>query len=426
MRKRYARQIARYGLPMRRWLRTLHRAADGERDDADLRALLRAAQEGTRFYPEAFAAAGVQWRDLQAPEDLAAFPLLSRRVLQERYYEIFHRDVDADAIDEGWLGRSSGSTGEPVRFFMDAVSIHFFTTFIRFLWERLRLGPLPRPGCTGIVLLCTLPRSSVYGTWMPLFRATRFRKLHFAEPDAERTLSRLAPSVVTGDPDSLARFADALEEGATTARPRLILSSAFALPAGTAARLESATGAAVIDYYSMAETGPIGWRCPADRARFHVVSGAVEVESAGGELLVTNLRNHLFPLIRYRTGDLARVEEDPAPCACGVHGRRIAAFAGRTSERFVARDGRRVDPSRLQPLISALAVRQFRLEQRAPDAIVLRWWGEEMPDERALRSLERGAASLLGGPVGLESVRCVDPLFRPGEKPIVYATCLTG
>ena len=54
---------------------------------------------------------------------------------------------------------------------MDARSIHFFTAFVRFLLERHRLST--RGTRAGIVLLCTLPRSAIYSTRLPLDRYFR-------------------------------------------------------------------------------------------------------------------------------------------------------------------------------------------------------------------------------------------------------------
>lgn len=376
-----------------------------------LSALLRSAETGTRHYPEAFAQAGVTSRDLQRVEDLAHFPSLTRATLQARYHDLFSRDVGEHEVEEGWLGKSSGSTGEPVRFFMDAASIHSFTAFIRFLWERHALGPLPRPGSTGIVLLCTLPRSAIYEAWMPLFRFTKFRKLHWAEPAAADTLRRLAPAVITGDPDSLAPLAEGV------LKTKLVLSSAFPLDPALANRIAKATGAVVVDYYSMAETGPIAWRCR--EGRFHVVEGAVEVENAGEELLVTNLRNPLFPLIRYHTGDLARVEARSS-CGCGASTRTLASLRGRIASRFVAANGTRVDPSQLQPVLSRLEVRQFQLEQRDGEQILLRYQGHRELVPPDLQLLQTALDRLLGMPAHIALERRDAPIFRPGEKPLVY------
>lgn len=416
VRTRYARQIFRYRRGNLGWVARLSRGRDA-RDEAvtDLRALLRDAEEGTGYYAGAFAAAGVTWRDLRSREDLAHFPTLPRPTLQARYFELFHRAVGGDDVDEGWLGTTSGSTGEPVRFFMDAPSIHFYLAFIRFLWARLGLGALPRPGSTGIVLLCTLPRSAIYGTRLPLLRFTRFRKLHWEEPRAPETLARLAPAVITGDPDSLARLADAAE-GGLRVRPRLILSSAFALDPALAARLAIATGARVVDYYSMAETGPIAWRC--GEGVLHALDGAVELERDRGELLVTNLRNRLFPLVRYRTGDLGEVDE--VSCRCGTRGLAITRFDGRVAARFVRADGAHVDPSQLQPILSALPVSQFQLVQTAPDAATLRYHAHAMLDATALAPLESALSRLLAASARVTLEHSPAPLRRPGEKPLVY------
>lgn len=422
VRRRYAWQLLRYRPPLKRWIAAMHASANGESSESAiterLSAMLRSAEEGTRAHAAAFAAAGVQWSDLRKRADLGAFPALTRADLQARYWDLFHERVRERDVHEGWLGRTSGSTGEPVRFFMDGESIHFFTAFLRFLWERHALGALPRAFSTGIVLLCTLPRSSIYRVRLPLLRGTLFRKMHWSEPDAAGELERLAPAIVTGDPDSLARLADAVEAGARI-RPKLIASSAFALLPELAERLRTATGASVVDYFSLAETGPIAWRCRA--GVFHVLEPAVIAETTrDGELLVTNLRNPLFPLIRYVTGDLASVE-DAGRCACGTHGRVLARFEGRLSARFVASDGQRVDPSQLHPLLSALPVRQFQLVQRA-DEVRLRYFAESPLDADTLARLTPALTRLLRGTTRLATERAATPLFRPGEKPLVYRT----
>lgn len=408
VRRRYAWQLARYGAPLSRWRRALRSGEDGT---SRVRALLRVAEEETAYYPEAFHRAGVSWRDLRRAEDLVHFPTLSRATLQERFHELFARRVNGRDVNEGWLGKSSGSTGEPVRFFMDGESIHFFSAFLKFLWERLQLGPLPRPGSTGVVLLCTLPRSAVYETWLPLFRGTRFRKLHRAEPGAEATLQRLSPAVITGDPDSLAR----LVEMDVAVQPRLILSSAFSLSRDLADALTRKTGAQVVDYYSMAETGPLGWSCEPGSGRFHTLLPAAVLEESAGEIVVTNIRNRLFPLVRYRTGDAGAVRQ--GTCSCGESGTILDALSGRLASRFLTREGVLVDPSQLQALLCRLGVRQFQLVQRATGDVTLRHHGGPEPDVTEVRfALER----LVGGPVTLSTEECAAPIFRPGEKPIVY------
>jgi hypothetical protein len=156
-----------------------------------------------------------------------------------------------------------------------------------------------------------------------------------------------------------------------------------------------------------------------------VLEGAVEVEEQKGELLVTNLRNTLFPLVRYHTGDLARLE--PAKrCDCGARGRSIVELRGRVASRFVAHHGARADPSQLEPLLSALRLRQFQLVQTSRDAVLLRYFGEAELTSLATAPLAQALPRLLGGPTSLRLEHALSPLFGAGEKPIVYLSPLAG
>ena len=418
VRRNWLGQVVRYSLAVARWRRKLfsyHRDPARyveEKLPVAIRELLRVAQIDTAFYPDRFHQAGVQWSDLRTAEDLRHFPALSRRDVQERYRDIAAFSLDQAARDEGIFWQTSGSTGQPVRFFVNGESNKWPLAFYRFLMGR---GP-GRPFSHGVVLLCALPRSAIVRTWLPLFGGTYFRKLHWAEPESAATLARLNPRVITGDPDSLGVLEKALASEEIRIKPRLILSSAFELPEERSRTLGARTGARVVDCYSIAETGPLAWRCGAGRP-FHLLGSAAHVETdSAGEILVTNLRNPLFPLVRYRTGDLGEIVW--RDCECGYRGPSLVRLLGRRASRFVSASGDLVDPSRVEPLLAKLPVFQYQLVQKA-DRVLLRYHGRE--ELRDLSDLQRALDRLLGRASTLDTVRSADPLWRPGEKPLPYA-----
>jgi len=417
VRRNYLGQVWNYGWSTLRWVRRLRafhqRPAEWRetRLTAELRLLLARAQEQTLFYPEHFHRAGIQAGDLRAADDLRWFPTVSRRDLQSGIERFLTGDLTIRDRDEGILWRTSGSTGEPVSFFVDGESSKFALALYRFLG-----GAPRRPFSSGIVFLCTLPTSSIYSTWLPLFSGNYFRKLHFAEPESEAVLSRLNPAVITGDPHSLGRLEEGLRRGTIRVSPRLIVSSAFVLSESLSHSLAQLTGARIADCYSIAETGPLAVRCGPGKP-FHLLGSAAEIETdAAGELLVTNLRNRFLPLIRYRTGDLGEIASEP--CSCGYRGRSVVRLSGRVAERFEDRAGRSVDPSRVEPVLSRLNLQQFQLVQDGRSRLRLRYVSSSPVSD--LSDLERALAALLGEAPVLTVERMQHPLWRPGEKPVPY------
>lgn len=87
--------------------------------------------------------------------------------------------------------------------------------------------------------------------------------------------------------------------------------------------IEAAFGACVRENYGTAELGTIAYDC-ADNRRQHLLSELFYIEFMRngrhvgpgelGEIIITDLRNRVAPLIRYQVGDVGRYYEDPCPC----------------------------------------------------------------------------------------------------------------
>lgn len=309
-------------------------------------AALRLGLWGSPYHREALAARGLSPSDLQDLDDLPAFPTLDRATLAARW-----RDVPAVRPDDDLVvARSSGSTGAPVTFVRRAgESLHMWAT-IRFFVERLGVAPLPpRPR---VVLLCALPDAPEYSAHLPLLGDGALHRLSVRRADTAARLRRVAPSIVTGDPESLRWLAEN-----PVVRPALIFSSALQLPADLRARLP----APVVNLYSTTETGAIAWECLAAGGTFHVLLPDCWVESLAGELAVTRLRPGAVPLLRYQTGDGGEVMS--GACSCGHAGFSIVGFSGRCACVFSAPDGTSVDAWQLAPLLRDLPLRSFRVTQ---------------------------------------------------------------
>ena len=161
------------------------------------------------------------------------------------------------------------------------------------------------------------------------------------------------PNVLSGLPIYLYMLALHLEDGRNgdqaTGKSRL---AARIRPAGgkltpeMIRTIERSLGAQVRENFGTAELGTIAFDCPNTREQ-HLLSELFYIEFVRGdrhvgpgelgEMIVTDFRNQVAPLVRYAVGDVGRYVE--TPCACGYRGMRFTV-EGTMREVIVTPSGR--------------------------------------------------------------------------------------
>lgn len=361
--------------------------------EIDVGPTLQRAYRSVSFYQRRFADLALGIDELS----IAALPATRRADLARGVEHFLAHPLEPWALGRGFLGKTSGSTGEPVTYLRDPRTLAWFWAFVDFALAYAGREPFPRGGT--IALLDAIAHMPEYGAFLPLLHDARFEK----RSDARG----LAAHVITGDPESLA----VLAEIDLPRPPALVLSSAFAMPRALAKAIAERTGATVLEYYASQETSIIGIGCKLGHG-FHALSGACAVEELGGEIVVTPTNNPSFTLIRYAPGDLGEVRD--VTCPCGLSGPTVVELAGRTNVRFDARAGTYA-AGLVGPLLARLDVLEHRLVQHAPDRYTLVHRGEELASE-ALIPLKIRLAELAGLPIELE-VRRVEVIPRDKPKP---------
>jgi phenylacetate-coenzyme A ligase PaaK-like adenylate-forming protein len=138
-------------------------------------------------------------------------------------------------------------------------------------------------------------------------------------------LNAFAPTIIATYPSVAALLAEQAERGSLRIALREFWTGGETLGGPVRKRVESALGCAVHDSYGASEFLTIGWECSA--GAMHANADWVILEPvdrqhrpvAPGErshsVLLTNLANHVQPLIRYEIGDCVRMPAQP--CSCG-------------------------------------------------------------------------------------------------------------
>jgi len=308
--------------------------------------------------------------------------------------------ADARRIGEPYLGEylvweSSGTSHMPGIFIQNARTMAVYDAL-----EILRRSA-PRPMQRWLDPLGLAERVAFVGATSGHFASfvsvQRLRELHpwlaqslksFSLLQSTRSLvdelNAFAPTVIATYPTVAALLADEAVSGALHFSPKEVWTGGETLSATVRRRLELSFGCAVRNSYGASEFMSIAWEC--DQHRLHVNADWVILEPVDAKglpmpaeelscsTLLTNLANHVHPLIRYDLGDRVKLQRDP--CACGSH-LPVIEVEGRQDDALVmaGSDGQPVTllPLALTTVLEDQAgVFDFHVRQRNDHTLVLR------------------------------------------------------
>ncbi|HWH75332.1 MAG TPA: AMP-binding protein [Methylibium sp.] len=304
---------------------------------------------------------------------------------------------------------SSGSSGVPGIFVQDAAAMAVYDAL-----EALRR---PRPWNPWAEAFGEPPRTAFVGATGGHFASTvsverlrrlvpglagRLRGFSFLQPTADlvRALNRWQPSVVATYPTAALLLAEEQAAGRLRLRLRELCTGGEALGDALRGAIATRFGCPVHASYGASEFLALAAECP--RRRLHLNADWVLLEAVdahgrpvppgttGARTLLSNLANHVQPLIRYELGD--RLRFDAAPCPCGLP-LPVIEVQGRVDDALLLHDrhGRSV---RLLPLALSTVLEDeagvfsFQLLQRGPRTLQLCVGGDAAALARARAALQ--------------------------------------
>ena len=275
--------------------------------------------------------------------------------------------------------RTAGTTGHALLVPQDALAVACYLPLLNFALARYGIDTQFTPGETACFLVGSQRHTVTYPTVMAGWNGAGFAKLNLFADDWPHATARheyfdhFQPRLLTGDPLS---FADMLDAGIGSA-PKALVTTAVAMSVALKQRLQTAYSCPVIDWYSLTETGPLGYACTQGHG-YHWLPHDVHLETldeagqptAGrGEITVTGGRNPFIPLLRYRTGDWGHI--DFSPCPCGDLMPRLLELEGRAPVRFFAKDSKRIGTQDVATVLRRYPLVQHSFEQAHDGACTL-------------------------------------------------------
>lgn len=316
--------------------------------------------------------------------DITVFPTTNRSILATAPWKLIPDDLDYSKLI---IYYTAGTTGEPVSVPQHPISVAAYGTLINRALSFWNIYPDFSPNKVGIALVGFQKNTVTFPCILNSLNGTIFVKINLSETDwrdqfdGYRFLSDIKPEILTGDPLSfskLAHIGDQIEY--PPIRPKALITTAVALSEGIRERLESAFQAPVIDWYSLTETGPIGYKCKLGHG-YHILSFDIKIEILDqngkicapniiGEIAITGGRNPYFPLIRYKTGDWGRLNFKK--CPCGDPMPKILDLEGREPVQFYTVDKKLVNNADISTALKSFPILQFTFCQDSKGICELR------------------------------------------------------
>ena len=173
--------------------------------------------------------------------------------------------------------------------------------------------------------------------------------------------------------------------------------------------------------YGTADAGLIGYECP--EGKIHLVEENLFIErDAEGNLLITDLFNEAFPLVRYKIGDMADFS-DPT-CPCGLHTRTIERLKGRTNDVAILKNGKRIPGLTFYYISRALLessgiLKEFIIRQTALDTFEFDVVSDKPLKAKDIEELKKTAEEYLEPGLRIV-VNQVDRIQRPPSGKIKH------
>jgi phenylacetate-CoA ligase len=314
-----------------------------------LQDLTAKAYEHSPYWRSIMTQHGVQPADVRSLADLQRFPLLTKRQLRESSKDM----VWLGGGHHVRMGRTSGSTNEPLEFFTSAE-------------REAHVNAARMRGHESVGMFRGEKELYFWGSPVEISKQDKIKSLrdwlindgftdafHVNADQISEHFNRwlrFRPKCIFCYPSSLAMLAEMAEQQHIDLSQlrnrglRMIVATAEVLE-GFRDAIQQAFHVPVYDSYGLREAGLIGHEC--EHQNMHCVEEQVLLEtmdpntleptSGEGELVVTNLVGHVMPVLRYRTGDIVTLNE--APCACGRSLRHIKVTGGRTVDFIVTSKG---------------------------------------------------------------------------------------
>lgn len=314
-----------------------------------LNTILRHAYANVPYYRDLFDGLKLKPWDFKSLDDLKKIPLLTKDILRKNFGNLIAKNARKY---NPFLCKTSGTSGEPVRFYLDRSSnvLEFCYYWRHWSWAGYRLGTrfaefsIHHFINTGIKEVAHFSRAINRLALNP--SQISYENIgRFAEK-----IKKYKPLFLKGSPSTVYIFAILLEKRRIADLSfKAIFTTGESQLSYQREKIEKVFNCKILDSYGHMERTVAVSQCTSGRYHVHSEYGILEIDknerlsSDGktvGDVIGTSLHNFAMPFIRYKTGDLAEVAPECNKCECKRALPVIERIHGRSQDLIFTADGR--------------------------------------------------------------------------------------
>ena len=406
------------------------RHAPGEETEAyqfnRLKELLIHCEKNVPFYRRRFSESGFSAGDFSSVEQIKVIPPLTRQDLQEHWQEIIAVNYRGKKL---YSGSSGGSTGQPVSYRKDRHATSAGQAAHLLGWSlsgwKMSMKGLHIWGNPATVneewgrLSSKLKARIFRHHKFPAYRlhdGTRLNELY-------QLIRKQKYDYIDGYTNAIYHFAGYLKAGGLSFdhKIKFVLTTAENLHDFQRRTIEETIGP-VFDTYGCSEINSIAYECSQCK-QYHIMDPHVFVEFGNpvdtlgtSPLMITDLDNFAFPLVRYLNGDLG-IQGDKDAGACELKFSVMKSVSGRETDLIKLKDGGVLSvPSFFGSMLlrKVNGLIQYQVEKVSEDMLHINLVTNERFTPDDLETIESALNEYISGRIGY-AIRFVESIDVSGS-----------
>jgi phenylacetate-CoA ligase len=341
-----------------------------------LKQLLKHADDNVPYYHDLFKKLNFIPEQVSSVQDLNKLPILTKEIVNNNFNNLYARNYSHEKLI---LSTTSGSTGIPMKFYIDAKwqACNLSAAYRSWGWAGYRVGDKmvtlwgARSDASGTRIIDTIRENLMRKKYLDAFELTDENMASYV-----KMINTFKPRVINAYASAISVFSEYLKkEDVEIFQPKAILTTADMLYPPQRKLIEDTFHCEVFDYYSGRDTSLQAAEC-SEHSGYHmsienaVVEFMKENESVSpgetGKIILTDLCNYAMPFIRYEIGDLGSPSDEM--CSCGRCLPIMKSFKGRIFDFIATPEGNRISGEYFHCIVieyDILSIKEFQIVQES-------------------------------------------------------------